>query len=78
MTGTVIITMAVLAAIFWLTPVGKTARAVFQSERGAALIGIDVASFQRLMWGIGAAMAALSGILIAPVTLLFRTWPQQR
>lgn len=70
-TGTVIATMAFLAAVFWLTPVGKTARAVFQSERGAALIGIDVASFQRLMWGMGAAMAAMAGILIAPVTLLY-------
>lgn len=70
-TGTVILTMVILAAVFWLTPVGKTARAVFQSERGAALIGIDVASFQRLMWGIASAMAAMAGILIAPVTLLY-------
>ncbi len=70
-TGTVIVVMALLAVIFWLTPVGKTARAVFQSERGAALIGIDVAAFQRMMWGIGAAMAAIAGILIAPVTLLY-------
>jgi len=70
-TGTAVVTMIILAVIFWLTPVGKTARAVFQSERGAALIGIDVASFQRMMWGLGAAMAAIAGILIAPVTLLY-------
>ena len=70
-TGAALATMTLLAGIFWLTPLGKTARAVFQSERGAALIGIDVAAFQRLMWGVGAAMAAIAGILIAPVTLLY-------
>lgn len=70
-TATVLVTMCVLASIFYLTPVGKTAQAIFQSERGAALIGIDVAAFQRTMWGVGAAMAALAGVLIAPVTLLY-------
>lgn len=70
-TGTAILTMIALAGIFWLTPIGKTARAVFQSERGAALIGINVAAFQQMMWGLGAAMAAIAGILIAPVTLLY-------
>ena len=70
-TAAVLITMCVLALVFYLTPVGKTAQAIFQSERGAALIGIDVAAFQRGMWGVAAAMAALAGILIAPVTLLY-------
>jgi branched-chain amino acid transport system permease protein len=70
-TGIVVITLAVLAAIFYATPIGKTAQAVFQSERGAALVGINVPAFQGAMWGVGAALAALGGILIAPVTLLY-------
>ena len=70
-TGTVVLTVAFLAIGFYATPLGKIAQAVFQSERGAALCGIDVASFQGLMWGVGAAMAAIGGILIAPVTLLY-------
>ena len=70
-TSAVLITTCLLALVFYLTPVGKTAQAIFQSERGAALIGIDVAAFQRGMWGVAAAMAALAGILIAPVTLLY-------
>jgi branched-chain amino acid transport system permease protein len=70
-TGSVIATVAILAVIFYATPLGKTAQAVFQSERGAALVGINVSAFQGTMWGIGAAMAALGGILIAPVTLLY-------
>lgn len=69
--GVVAATLAVLAFVFLATPVGKTAQAVFQSPRGAALVGIDVGAFHRTMWGIGAAMAALGGILIAPITLLY-------
>jgi branched-chain amino acid transport system permease protein len=70
-TGTVVLTVALLAIIFYATPLGKTAQAVFQSERGAALVGINVSAFQGTMWGIGAALGALGGILIAPVTLLY-------
>lgn len=70
-TGIVIVAMAALAATFYATPIGKTAQAVFQSERGAALVGINVSAFQGAMWGVGAALAALAGILIAPVTLLY-------
>jgi branched-chain amino acid transport system permease protein len=70
-TGTVVATVAILAFGFFATPLGKIAQAVFQSDRGAALVGINVASFQGLMWGMGAGMAAIGGILIAPVTLLY-------
>ncbi len=69
--GVVVVTLAVLALVFLATPVGKTAQAVFQSPRGAALVGIDVGAFHSAMWGVGAAMAALGGILIAPITLLY-------
>ena len=71
MTGSVIADRRRSRAVFYATPLGKTAQAVFQSERGAALVGINVSAFQGTMWGIGAAMAALGGILIAPVTLLY-------
>jgi branched-chain amino acid transport system permease protein len=70
-TGAVVVTVAILALVFYATPFGKTAQAIFQSERGAALIGINVPAFQGMIWGIGAGMAALGGILIAPVTLLY-------
>lgn len=69
--GSVLLTIAALAALFHLTAVGRTAQAVFQSQRGAALVGIDVGAFHGAMWGVGAAMAALGGILIAPITLLY-------
>ena len=70
-TGGVIATVLALALVFYATPLGKTAQAVFQSERGAALVGIDVAAFQGTMWAVAAGMGAIGGILIAPVTLLY-------
>ena len=41
-----------------------------QSERGAALVGINVRAFHGVMWGAGAAMGAAGGVLVAPITLL--------
>ncbi|MDQ4061121.1 MAG: branched-chain amino acid ABC transporter permease [Pseudomonadota bacterium] len=69
--GAVVLAVAVLAFVFYATPLGKIAQAVFQSQRGAALVGINVGAFHAAMWGLGAAMAALGGVLIAPVTLLY-------
>ena len=70
-TGAVVVLLAALFLLFVATPLGKTAQAVFQSQRGAALVGIDVGGFQGMVWGIGAGLAAIGGILIAPVTLLY-------
>jgi branched-chain amino acid transport system permease protein len=69
--GVVLTLMAALFVLFHASPVGKLIQAVFQSQRGAALVGIDVAAFHGVMWGAGAALAALGGVLLAPVTLLY-------
>ena len=69
--GSVAALLLALTALFVFTPLGKTAQAVFQSQKGAALVGINVGAFQGGVWGLGAAMAAIGGILIAPVTLLY-------
>jgi branched-chain amino acid transport system permease protein len=69
--GTVLGLMAVLFVLFHLTRTGKLIQAVFQSQRGAALVGLNVRAFHRLMWGAGAALAALGGVLLAPITLLY-------
>jgi branched-chain amino acid transport system permease protein len=70
-TGTVLGLMAVLFALFHLTPTGRLIQAVFQSQRGAALVGLNVGAVHGLMWGAGAALAALGGVLLAPITLLY-------
>ena len=68
-------TVAVLALVFFVflhrTTFGKLIQAMAQSTRGARLIGVDVNAFHAGIWGLGAAMAAIAGILVAPVTLLY-------
>jgi branched-chain amino acid transport system permease protein len=69
--GTVLGLMAVLFVLFNVTRTGRLLQAVFQSQRGAALVGRNVDAVHRLMWGAGAALAALGGVLLAPITLLY-------
>jgi branched-chain amino acid transport system permease protein len=62
--------LLVLFAVFHLSPVGKIVQAVFQTERGAALVGINVRAFHGIMWGTGAALGAVGGALLALNTAL--------
>ncbi|MBL8672786.1 MAG: branched-chain amino acid ABC transporter permease [Alphaproteobacteria bacterium] len=62
--GVVLALLAALVVIINLTPVGRLIQAVFQSQRGAALVGLDVHSFHGAMWGAGAALGAAGGILL--------------
>ena len=66
----VLVLLILFFAVFSLSGLGKMAQAVYQSVRGARLIGLDVDRFKNYSWGVGAALAALGGILIAPVSLL--------
>lgn len=70
-TGTVFVLLILLLGAFYLTSLGRLAQAVFQSGRGAALVGINVPRFYAIMWGVGAALGAVGGILIAPTTFLY-------
>tara|TARA_B100000029_G_scaffold348825_1_gene341215 strand:- start:411 stop:1286 length:876 start_codon:yes stop_codon:yes gene_type:complete len=76
-TGDVLFISAIVAVfllvfffIFYRTTTGVVIQAVYQSERGATLIGVNVRAFHQSMWGVGLAMGALAGILIAPISLL--------
>jgi len=69
--GTVLGLMAVLLIVFNVTRIGRLLQAVFQSQRGAALIGLNVDAVHALVWGAAAALAALGGVLLAPITLLY-------
>ena len=68
--GTVAVLLVVFFLIFYRTEVGTVVQAVYQSERGAMLIGVNVRAFHETMWGVGLAMGAIGGILIAPISLL--------
>ena len=69
--GTVLGLMAALLIVFNVTRVGRLLQAVFQSQRGAALIGLNVDAVHAIVWGASAALAALGGVLLAPITLLY-------
>ena len=69
-TGIVVIFLFVFFLIFYKTTIGTIIQAVYQSERGASLIGVNVQIFHQYMWGVGLAMGALGGILISPISLL--------
>ncbi len=66
----VAILLTVFFLIFYRTTIGTVIQAVYQSERGATLIGVNVRAFHESMWGAGLAMGAMGGILTAPISLL--------
>jgi branched-chain amino acid transport system permease protein len=69
--GTVLGLMAALVVLFNVTRLGRLLQAVFQSQRGAALIGLNVNAVHAMVWGAAAGLAALGGVLLAPITLLY-------
>ena len=56
---------------FQKTETGKVIQAASSTPRGAFLVGINVPLLRNLMWGVGAVMGAVAGILIAPNTLVY-------
>jgi branched-chain amino acid transport system permease protein len=71
----VVLTAAVLIAALYLyfgrTLSGKALRAAAVNRRGARLVGIGSAQSGQLAFGLAAAIGALSGILVAPITTIF-------
>lgn len=68
--GAVLLLLLALFLVFHVTPVGRIIQAVFQTQRGAALVGIDVRTFHATMWGAGAALGAIGGALLALIVPL--------
>lgn len=68
--GFVILLLLALFVLLQITPLGKVIQATFQSQRGAALVGINVPAFHATMWGGGAALGAIGGILLSMITPL--------
>lgn len=68
--GFVLLLLAALFILLQVTPLGKVIQATFQSQRGAALVGINVPAFQAAMWGLGAALGAVGGVLLSMITPL--------
>jgi branched-chain amino acid transport system permease protein len=63
-----VLLVGVLALFFQHTRAGKAMRAVSQNQEAARLMGIGVEKVFAATWALGTAIAALAGILFAPVT----------
>jgi branched-chain amino acid transport system permease protein len=65
-----ILVVTLLSVLLRLAPIGKVIQAIFQTRRGAELVGINVPLVQGLMWGGAAALAGVSGALLGLTMLL--------
>lgn len=59
-----------LYGFFRATRLGTALRAMAQNPRGAQLVGIPLARMHGIVWALAAGLAAVAGILLAPVTFV--------
>ena len=62
---------AALYAMFRYTRVGVAMQASSQNQLAAYYMGIPVRRLNGLVWGLAAAVAAIAGLLLAPITFVF-------
>ncbi len=62
--------VAVLYVFFSFTRLGVAMQASSQNQLAAYYMGIPVKSMFSMIWGISASVAAIAGILLAPVSLI--------
>ena len=68
--GTTVALCALLFALFRFTKVGIAMQAASQNQLAAYYMGIPVRRLNGLIWAISAAVAAVAGILLAPITFV--------
>jgi len=69
-----LVAAAALAALVWLvverTALGLTIRAATQDPTMAAVLGVDVARLNTVVFGLGSALAAAAGVILGAMTSL--------
>jgi len=65
-----LVLMALLFVFFRFTATGIAMRAVAENRTAAQLLGISIGRMNALGWGVGTAMGAVTGMLIAPLNYL--------
>ena len=68
--GVTLLLMVVLFAFFRYSLTGIAMRAVAQNRMAAQLMGISINRINALGWGLGTALGAVTGMLIAPLNYL--------
>ncbi len=61
---------AILYAVFRFTTIGIAMQASSQNQLAAYYMGIPVQKLNGLVWALAAAMAAVAGLLLAPITFV--------
>ncbi len=62
---------AVLYAMFRYSKIGIAMQAASQNQLAAYYMGIPVKRLNGLVWGLAAAVAAIAGMLLAPITFVY-------
>jgi branched-chain amino acid transport system permease protein len=65
-----VVLSAVLYAVFRYSKVGIAMQAASQNQIAAYYMGIPVKRLNGLVWGLAAAVAAVAGLLLAPITFV--------
>lgn len=76
LTVSFLITLAVILGLYWVltrTEIGRAMRATAQNRDAAELQGINTGVTRMLAFGIGVALAAVSGTLLLPVLYVIPT-----
>lgn len=68
--GTAVLLTLILWAVYRFTRFGMATRAAAENERGTALLGYSPAFIGGANWVLGSMLAALAGVLFAPITAL--------
>lgn len=75
-----VVSMLLIVGLWWLynrTEIGLQARATMQNATMARALGVDTDRIYRLTFSLGAALAGLSGALLAPTTSIMPFMGQQ-
>lgn len=68
--GSTAVLCALLFAVFRYSKVGIAMQATSQNQLAAYYMGIPVKRLNGLVWGLAAAVAAIAGLLLAPITFV--------
>jgi len=66
-----VLTVSVLYVFFQFTRAGVAMQAVSQNQLAASFVGIRVRVMFSAAWALGAGIAALAGVLLAPLTFVY-------
>ena len=66
--GIAVAITAILTVVWRFTRIGWVTAAVSQNERGAAALGVSPGFVSSATWTMGAALAGVAGVLVAPIT----------